>query len=467
MLAGMRAAAITGFVACFALTGTRPAPAESAAPAVPAADLATALEAEVAPVFRGDLPGGAVIVRKGDAVLLRKGYGLADVEHKLPVQPEMVFRLGSITKQFTAAAIMLLVESGKLGLTDDVRKWVPQYPDHGKIITIEHLLTHTSGVPSYTDQPGFGQRAREDLSHEQLLATFKDLPLDFPPGSKWQYSNSGYYLLGLVIEKVSRQRYADFVATRIFKPLGMAQSGYGARDPWAGAAHGYDRQGAAVRPAEAISMRPPFAAGGLVSTIDDLALWDRAIATGKLLTKAGWTRVFTPMKLSNGTSTRYGFGWTLGSYEGHATAAHGGGIPGFATTILRLPQDQVLVAILCNSQPPAADLAVLALHLAGIAIGKPIVDPPVVQVEATTLDRYAGVYVLPDQRTAQVRRQGGALEIEVTKGPRIEAKPLSQTAFFVPGMPARFTFAVDPKTGRIDGVNVQRADGSKEFATRR
>jgi D-alanyl-D-alanine carboxypeptidase len=451
-------------VSClFALLLSRPPVSAAAA----ATDLASALDAEVAAHFPADMPGAAVLVRKGDQILLRKGYGAADLEHHLPVLPEMVFRLGSLTKQFTAAAIMILVDAGKLSLRDDVRKWVPQYPDHHEAITVENLLTHTSGVPSYTDQPGFGSRSREDLSHEQLLAIFKDLPRDFAPGTQWKYSNSGYYLLGLIIEKVSGQSYAQFVADKIFGPLGMKHTRYGDKDPvLPGGVRGYVRLAKTARPAETISMKPPFAAGALISSVDDLALWDAAIAAGKLLKPESWRRVFTPMKLASGEATKYGFGWFLSNYEGHPVQSHGGGIPGFSTAILRMPAERVLVAILSNSIPPATDLTGLALKLAGLAVGKPIIDPPVAKIAPALLERYAGVYTVAGGRKLLIRREDDHLSVQMANGPRVDALPSSDTSFFVKGKPARLNFLRDSKTGKVTGIDTIRSDGNPDKAVR-
>src|SRR4051812_1339464 len=197
-----------------------------AAPASAASDVSAQLDALVAPHFAADGPGAVVLVKKGDQILLRKAYGMANVELGVPMRPELIFRLGSVTKQFTSAAIMMLVDEGKVALGDDIRKYVPDYPKKAATVTLEHLLTHTGGVPNFTDLPAFDKRAREDLSHGEVLALFKDLPLDFAPGEKWKYSNSGYYLLGMVIEKVSGKSYAELLSERIFKPLGMAQTSY-------------------------------------------------------------------------------------------------------------------------------------------------------------------------------------------------------------------------------------------------
>jgi CubicO group peptidase (beta-lactamase class C family) len=436
-----------------------------ATPAFAGADLTTQLDELVKAHFTPGKPGAAVLVKKGERVLLRKGYGMADLELAVPMRPEMIFRLGSVTKQFTAAAIMMLVEEGRLSLQDDVHKLVPAYPAHG-VITIEQLLTHTAGIPNYTEQPAFRKRGREDLSHEELLATFKDLPLEFAPGEKWSYSNSGYYLLGMVIEKVSGQSYAEFVDARIFKPLGMSHTSYGdVPRIIAGRVAGYDREGDKYSNAEPLSMKLPFAAGALVSSVDDMALWDRAISDGKLLKKESWERVFTAAKLKDGSSTHYGFGWIIGDWQGHRVVSHGGGIPGFNTAIVRMPEDQVVAIVLCNALPAAKDPDDLALKLAALAIGKPMIDPKAIALDRAVLDRYVGVYRIDDKQRVVIRRDGDHLTLQRTGSPLLELSAESQTRFFLKDTPLRIAFAVDGE-GHVTGIDVTQPDGSVSHRAR-
>ncbi len=432
-----------------------------ALPAAPGADLKSQLAAEVAVHFRPDLPGAAVLVRKGKEILLRKGYGMGDLARGRPVLPEQVFRIGSLTKPFTATAIMLLADAGKLSVEDDIRKYLPQYPTHDAPITIEHLLTHTSGIPGYTEQRGFTQKMGQDIEPAALVDQFKDLPLEFLPGSRMKYSNSGYHLLGLIIEKVSGQPYGRFVAQKIFKPLGMTHSGYG-DDPKLDRVLGYSRgkEGPPLA-ATPISMKIPFAAGGLVSSVDDLARWDSAIQAGKLLKKDTWKRVFTPTRLMDGRATDYGYGWSVGNLEGHPAQRHGGGIPGFASHILRVPDEGLLVAILFNSIPGPTDPALLAHRLAMIALGKPLVDPKVAKVEGAVLDRYPGVYRTRDRGAVLVRRDSDHLTVQPLGAPPLDAWPESDSRYFVKGQPLRFAFttgaggtvselAITGPTGNVD-----------------
>ena len=436
--------------------------AAQAAPAGAGADL----DASVAPLFRDDQPGAAVLVRKGDRILLRKAYGLADRNRKQqPLRPEMVFRLGSLTKQFTAVAIMMLVDAGKLSLDDNIAKLVPEYPTRGAPITVRQLLTHTSGSPSYTDQPSFGLHSRQDLTHQQLLDLIKDLPLEFPPGTRQKYSNSGYYLLGMIIEKVSGGSYADFIRNKIFAPLGMRASGYGDDKRLGTWARGHDRRALEVVDAQVISMKPPFAAGGLSSTADDLARWDAAITAGKLLRKESWAQVFARSKLADGTTVHYGFGFGLGELQGHQTQSHSGGIPGFATHLLRIPEQQLLVVILANSVPAAFPLEPLARQLAAAAMGKPLVAPRAVKLEPATLDRYLGVYQTPDGKKVMVRRGPKGLTFQRSGGPMLQAMPESPTRFFAHAPAFRFAFgfaAADDGRVRPSRIDVTRPDGNRE-----
>lgn len=427
-----------------------------AAAATPAPAAAAAqLEALVAPHFAADAPGAAVLVRKGNRVLLRKAWGMADLELDVALAPEHVFRLGSLTKQFTATAILMLAEQHKLALGDDLRKYV-DFPTHGATITIEQLLTHTSGIPNYTEQPGFETRSRYDMTHAEVLALVKDLPLDFAPGTKWKYSNTGYYLLGMIIEKASGEPYARFLEEHIFAPLGMSHTTYGDNARIIrGRVAGYARAGEQIRNADPLGMDPPFAAGGLVSSVDDLARWDEAIARGKLLSKASWARMFTSYKLKNGEDTHYGYGWGIGTLDGDKLEAHGGGINGFNTFILRVPEQHLLVTVLCNSAPAPTSLDELALKLAMVALGKPIVEPKVAAVDAPTLDRWAAVYQPADDDKARVvvRRDGDHLTAQRSGAPRLELWPSSPTQFFVKGSLLRFTFGAR-------GFDVTRGDGT-------
>ncbi|MGH2387768.1 MAG: serine hydrolase domain-containing protein, partial [Chloroflexota bacterium] len=282
--------------------------------------------------YQPDRPGVAVIVSRRGKVIFRGGYGLANLELGVRIEPHMVFRLGSITKQFTAAAILILQESGKLSTDDSIAAYLPEYPTRGQTITIEHLLRHTSGIVNYTALPSFVANERRDLSLDELIDTFKHEPLDFVPGTKWSYSNSGYILLGAIIEKVSGLSYEQFLQEHVFDPLGMSHSGYDHTDRIVhGRAAGYRTGLIGLENAAYLSMTIPYAAGALISSVEDLAVWNEALAGGKLLQPETMCRAWTSGTLDNGDAHGYGYGWSVFSYEGRRAVEHAGGIHGFST----------------------------------------------------------------------------------------------------------------------------------------
>jgi CubicO group peptidase (beta-lactamase class C family) len=249
--------------------------------------------------------GAALVAQKGK-VIFENGYGMANIELDVPNTPEMKFQIGSITKQFTATAVMQLQEKGLLSLSDTITKYLPDYPkERGDKITIHHLLTHTSGIPNYTDMPELMQKKSLAVSVEDLLAAFNDKPLEFEPGEKWKYSNSGYVVLGAIIEKVSGHTYEDYIRENILQPLNMSNSGYDHRDRIIkNRPCGYtqDEKGD-LRNADFVHMSAPYAAGALYSTVGDMLLWDQALYTEKVLKKTSLEKMFTPFK------ENYGFGW--------------------------------------------------------------------------------------------------------------------------------------------------------------
>jgi len=402
--------------------------------AQPVSDLASRIDASIAPLYKADAPGSTIIVTKDGKTVFRKAYGMADVGARQALDADMSLRLGSITKQFTAAAILKLAEQGKLSVGDDFRKYLPDFPDKGKTITIEHLLTHTSGIPSYTSLPGFRAGMAKDLSLTELIALFKDLPVEFAPGERYAYNNSGYILLGAVIEKVSGQRYADFMAKQIFDPLGMKHTAYeGYERNKVTAARGHEGRDGQFRPAAVLSMTQPYAAGSLVSTVDDLARWDAAITAGKLLKPASWKQAFTQYKLVNGEAHGYGYGWSMGTLKGSATIAHGGGINGFSTYATRLPDEKVYVAVLNNSDSGLVAPEVVASKAAAIAIGKPFPEYKAIKLDTQALDAFVGVYKVDDKTDRVVTRDGEQLFLQRTGSNRIPLTPHSDTGFFVVG----------------------------------
>jgi CubicO group peptidase (beta-lactamase class C family) len=448
-------------VAVLVLLGTPVAHAVDAPVAAEAAQpLAARIDAAIAPYYKAGEPGATVIVVKDGQTVLRKGYGIADTAGMKPMSADMAMRLGSITKQFTAVAILMLAEEGKLALTDEITRFLPDYPTRGKRITVEHLLTHTSGIVSYTSRPEYPLTMSRDLTVTQMIDSFKNDPLEFEPGTAYRYNNSGYFLLGAIIEKVSGQPYAKYLEQRIFVPLGMENTAYeGFERGKAPRAAGHAPGEKGFGPSAALSMTQPYAAGSLVSTVDDLARWDAAIAQGKLLTPASWRRAFTPYALADGKSTGYGYGWEVRRLQGAQVVGHGGGINGFATYALRLPEEKVFVAVLSNAEDGVANPAVVANRAAALAIGRPFPDFKEVVLDAATLERYTGVYQVDQAVTRTFRRDGDTLVMQRSGRPSVRLKAFSPTGFFVPGGLEYFEFSSDGQ-GRVDSVTLHQ-DGER------
>jgi D-alanyl-D-alanine carboxypeptidase len=414
-------------------------------------DLTSAMDKVASAVYKPGAPGAAIIVVKGGRVIFRKGYGLANLELTVPVRPETVFRLCSVTKQFTAVAVMMLVEQGKLALDDPITKFFPDYPTDGRKITVENLLTHTSGVKDYLDKL-WPQRMRQDMRPEKLIELFENDGLEFEPGTKESYSNSNYVLLGAILEKVSGEEYGRFVEDNIFKPLGMKHSYYeGVQDLIPNRASGYVKYEGSFINAPYVSTPQLYAAGALCSTVDDLALWDAAVYADRLLKRSSWERLFTPYKLANGETSDFAYGWAISRLQGRGVASHAGGIPGFRAYVLRVPADRVYVAVLSNDEPAEEQPEYVARRLAAIAIGRPITEPKIVKLDPKVLDAYVGQYQEGADETLTVRREGDRLLGEETGNPEFEMFPVSDAAFIVKAFDAQLSFVKDAQ-GKVTGL---------------
>ncbi|MFB3389596.1 serine hydrolase [Flavobacterium sp. LAR06] len=298
---------------------------------------------------------GSALVSENGKVIFKKGYGSANMEWNIPNQPDTKFRLGSISKQFTAFLLVKLAEDGKLKLDVPITTYLPDYPKaNGDKITIHHLLTHTSGIPNYTSAPNFfKEKSRNPYSPEEFVKTFSSLPLEFTPGEKFNYSNSGYFLLGYIIEKVSGKTYEQYLQKTILTPLKMVNTGYDHSEIiLKNRAAGYEKQGKKIVNSAYLDMSLPYAAGSLYSTVEDLYIWDQALYTTKLLSEKSMESLFKPYIKAGGSS--YGYGWFLeeapnGDKPKLKIIEHGGGINGFNTVISRIPADKNLVVLLNNT----------------------------------------------------------------------------------------------------------------------
>ena len=421
--------------------------------------LAGKIDAVMSEVYKPGQPGAAIIVQKNGQTVFRKGYGMADLELGVPVEPDMVFRLGSITKQFTAVSILMLAQEGKLGLQDEITKFLPDYPTQGRKITVEHLLTHTSGIQSYTDLAEWLPLWRKDFTVKELIDLFKDKPMQFDPGERWAYNNSGYILLGAIIEKVSGKTYETFVDANIFKPLGMKNSYYGntervipRRVP------GYQTGKGGFVNAPYLSMTQPYAAGSLLSTVDDLAIWSDAVFSGKLVKKEWLDKAFTPYKLKNGESSGYGFGWFAADFGGHRSIEHGGGINGFTAYEMTFPEEKIFLAILTNSAVEGRGPEPRAVKIAWLTLGLPEPERKAVGLAAKDLDPLTGVYVGERKQEFYISRDGNKLFAQRQGGAKNELLAASAGEFFTGDNPARI-LAVKDAAGNVIKLRIESRIG--------
>jgi CubicO group peptidase (beta-lactamase class C family) len=294
------------------------------------------------------IPGAALAIVRGGQTVKTAAYGMANLERPTPATPQTVFEIGSVTKQFTAAAILLLAQEGKLAVDDKISRHLKDTPASWSGITIRQLLTHTSGLKNYTGLDGF--ELTRHLTQAQFIAQIAAHPLDFAPGEKWSYCNTGYNLLGYIIENVSGKSYGDFLEQNIFAPLGMTATA--GRDPGAilpARASGYETNRAGQFIVRDPDVTDVFSAGALASTVGDLAKWNAALDTDGILTAASRAAMWTPVRLNNGTTHPYGFGWFLQPWQGHANLGHSGSTSGFSASLQRFPEAGLTVILLTNS----------------------------------------------------------------------------------------------------------------------
>ena len=432
--------------------------AQSAGPSTP--EIRTKVEEYVNAAAAVHGFSGSVLVAQNGAPVVSKGYGMANIELAVPNTPQTVFRLGSVTKQFTAMAIMILQERGKLRVSDPACQYLTECPASWKPLTIRHLLTHTSGVPNYTNFPDFGKTAVLPATSAEMVGRLADKPLEFAPGEKFAYSNSGYYLLGLIVERASGKPYADFLQEAIFAPLAMTHTGYD--NPARlipNRAAGYARQAGATVNAAYMDMTLPFAAGALYSTTEDLLRWDQALYTDKLVSQKSLDEMFTPEKGG------YGYGWSIGQRFGRRSIGHGGGIYGFATHIDRYPADRVTVIVLSNVEGASASR--MAGDLAAIVFGAPYEIPrerKAITLDPKVLAPYVGQYKIASPPIdIAVSLENGQLLALVAGRLKLALVAESETTFFSRDVSAQIIFVRD--AGQVTGLTL-RMDGGELPAQR-
>jgi CubicO group peptidase (beta-lactamase class C family)/glyoxylase-like metal-dependent hydrolase (beta-lactamase superfamily II) len=410
------------------LVSTLTIAAYSIAPVSVAAQAKPTLEAAVdaiasAPIAAGKVAGMSVVVTRKGRTVVDKAYGLADLELNVATPRGASYEIGSVTKQFTAAAVLLLAQRGRLSLDDDITKYLTGYPTHGQRITIRHLLTHTSGIKGYTELPEFDDWVYQKKPRESFVPVFAEKPLDFEPGAALVYNNSGYFLLGLIIEKITGTSYADFVRVNLFEPLGMRDSYYCSETVLhRNHAHGYDTAEGQLVLKGYLDHTWPYSAGSLCSTAPDLAVWVNALHGGRVLTPESYRAMITPAVLNDGTRTRYAFGLGISDVNGRRLIAHGGGINGFLSETEYYPDAELAVVVLQNTAGPV-DPTETARKIADAVLG-PV--PEHTTTFAGDLSPFVGVFEgvgrgHPTKATVAI--QSGALTLS-TAGPPEQTEPL-------------------------------------------
>ena len=318
-----------------------------------AQNLASNIDSLLLEKYPTNAPGASFLVSKNGSIIYEKAFGLANLELNVPMEVDNVFEIGSMTKQFTAISILMLVEKGDLNLDDEITKFIPDYPTNGYKITIHHLLTHTSGIKSYTSLKKLNSISKQDLTPLELIDFFKNEPIDFVPGEKFKYNNSGYVILGYIIEKITGQRYAEFVEEQIFEKLKMTASQYASNSKIIqNRASGYQDNEGYINTRE-ISFTLTYSTGSLMSTVSDMFKWQEAVKNNLLISEKTTKKAFTNYTLNNGELIDYGYGWKIKTIDNMRSFEHGGAIWGFKSMGVYLPDLDIYVVgltnCLCNS----------------------------------------------------------------------------------------------------------------------
>ena len=415
-------------------------------------------------------PGITIAVVRGSDTIALRGYGLAEVEHSVPTTPRSVFHIASVTKQFTAAAVMKLVEAGRLDLEGTVGDYLPEYEGPAVRVTLHQLLTHTGGVPNYTDLGArLARPSRLDQTHEEMVALWAAEPLAFEPGSGWAYSNSGYYLLGMIIERVTGSSYADHMRRELWDPLGLDQTYYCAqRDIIPHRAQAYGLRNGELFNAPPFSMSMPFASGALCSTPRDLVRWTRALHGGRVVSPESFRRMAAPVELNDGTTHPYGYGLRPERLGDVAVIQHGGGMNGFSANLAHYPEHDLTIAVIVNGPTSSSTLA---QRIAYMALDIP--DPDAVDLPTTAAERarYVGTYdFAPADYQMRIVETAGRLFAEVEGSSPIPLRYQGEHTFRGPpgsDIVIVFTMTGDRATGltlpQNGGLTARRIDPQEEL----
>lgn len=421
--------------------------------------LATYMQAS----HRLDHFSGAVLVAVHGKVIYSQGFGLANIADGIPNTSATEFSIGSNTKQFTATAILLLRDRGKLRLRDRICQFIPKCPPAWRRITVLELLTHTSGIPNYTSEPGFWHRVGKPVPRDELLATFKDRPLNFKPGTRFRYSNSGYVLLGFIIRRVSGEPYRVFLERNLFLPLGLRHTVYDGSRLGPARALGYEQGSKGLQPAPQVDTSWTYSAGALHSSVLDLYRWDRDLMAGRLLSPRSLHDMLTPhvhiqcgILGSAHRNCGYGLGVMTGEAYGHEEISHGGEFPGFLSVNAFFPRQDVVVIAYDNHFSWVVREVSNALE--AIVFRRPYTVPgtyKAIKLAPSALQRFVGRYRLMPTFTVAISRQGDQLFERATGQSPMPIYPYGPRSFFLKTVDAQIEFVAD-KSGKIDRMTLNQ-----------
>lgn len=352
--------------------------------------------------------GIASLVSKNGEVEYKNAFGSADIELDIRLSPENKFQIGSITKQFTAVLILKLEEEGKLNLTDSIQKYIPEFPTKVRTITIEHLLTHTSGIPEYMDWEKFHDKWNLYYSPSELINLIIDEPLNFKPGDDFEYCNSNYLLLGQIIERVTDNSFNDYLKREIFDKVGMTNSSSDDHNTHTlNLANGYTRTNDQIKPAQFADRSWAYSAGNIISTVDDLNLWYLHLFSGNIISLQSLDKALTPFILNNGDSSNYGYGWYLENFQHAEMIYHGGSMSGFYSYVSYIPKTKVLTVSLANCE--CIPYEYIGRKITAYAIGKPLTEKKMIELDTELLESYSGIYKVGKTRNFIVKQKKGHL----------------------------------------------------------
>ncbi len=409
--------------------------------------------------FKTNETGAAALVARNGRIIYKKAFGMADLELNVPMQADHVFRIGSITKQFTAVAILQLMEQGKLNLEDEITRFIPDYPVQGNKITIEHLLTHTSGIANYSGMTDTSKAESKDVTPVEMIDFFKNLPMRFAPGTKWEYSNSNYFLLGYIIERVTGKSYAEYLEENFFKPLDMNHSLY-ADDTRiiTNRAGAYTMGNNGYENSQPLNITHVFSAGAIQSTVEDLFKWHQAVHSCKLVKKETLAKAVTKYKLKDGKEAAYGYGWRLGFVYDSPSIWHGGQINGFKTMELYLPREDVFAVVFsnCDCNSPVE----ITSRLAALTAGKPY-EYKEIPVEDEILQGYIGVYENQKGLQRIITVSENKLFSQPGRGPKSNLKAYQRDKFFLAADAMQTIEFSKNAAGKIEKFTARKLTGNE------